>query len=822
MAVATVESAVNALETQLEHAAVTDTDGKDAVSMAIGSLHNVELHPYQKDGLAWLAHRERAHVNVILGDEMGLGKTVQTIAFVCYLNVAYASTFKTCLVVAPLSVLPNWNEQFTRYAPHLSVVTYCGDKKERRDLQAKFHSQANPKILLTSYELVALDTTFLKACAPWSLGVFDEGHRLKNAKSQIHQTLRDDVISERKMILTGTPVQNNLAELAALLSLLNPMAFTPAVCLAFTATQPSPSLLRSILAPVMLLRTVDDVQEAVQLPPLTKVVIHTELSPMQRAYYKQIVSKGTAFESTLSLMNVLAQLRKACNHPYLFPNAEPEPFEEGPHLYMNSGKLFVLHTLLHALHARNHVVLLFSTSTAFLDIIQDYCTAPTRYDSLGIMTERTPWRTDRGKVIFCDVDYNPQMELQALARAYRMGQTNAIHVMHLVCAHSVEEIMYKRSLEKLKLSATVRECSKARHALAVDGTPEWRDDMVQYGLQYLMEQSDDDGLQPLTDDQLETILHRGRSTTAMVAPALPTQLVDDENMYYFDGHDYSTTTAADATCLKQLQLDMASTPRLRKTTPSTIEYEQDADDAVDVVDADALAQQRLARKHALWAKNNYTSYAIDATLSELGHASRGNDDDDEACAIKYKTGNAALASGDDVRPAIILHCVDTSGVWTTRGFFGAISHRAPYVEAAYRQMKVNHDLKLGQAHCIPLDNHTFVCLLVVQTYLHQKKKRTGKTLAVRLNSLQLALAAVAAKARQCHATIHMPRLGAGTPGFNWYAVERLIKKHLRAVTVYYFTPSTKRHKATHATSDALSATTKSTTGAASSIAPGTT
>ncbi|RHY66519.1 hypothetical protein DYB38_010259, partial [Aphanomyces astaci] len=73
-------------------------------------------------------------------------------------------------------------------------------------------------------------------------------------------------------------------------------------------------------------------------------------------------------------MNILAQLRKACNHPYLFPNAEPEPFQEGAHLYMNSGKLFVLHTLLHELKATNHVVLLFSTSTAFLDIIQDYCT----------------------------------------------------------------------------------------------------------------------------------------------------------------------------------------------------------------------------------------------------------------------------------------------------------------------------------------------------------------------------------------------------------------------------------------------------------------
>ncbi|RHZ21080.1 hypothetical protein DYB37_011808, partial [Aphanomyces astaci] len=346
-----LEDVVETLEKKLLDAAsaAANNDEQDVVSTAVGRLHDVELHAYQMDGLKWLVHREQAHVNVILGDEMGLGKTLQTIAFISYLNAAYPLSFQSCLIVAPLSVLPNWSEQLGRFAPHLSVLSYSGDKEQRRVLQAQF--ALNPTaVLLTSYELAALDTSFLKACPSWSLGVFDEGHRLKNVKTQIHQTLRDDIQFDRKVILTGTPVQNNLVELAALLSFLNPTLFTPTACHALASSM-SPSLLRSILAPVMLLRTVRDVQNSLKLPPLTKVVIHTQLSPMQRAYYKQIV---------LSLMNILAQLRKACNHPYLFPNAEPEPFQEGAHLYMNSGKLFVLHTLLHELKATNHVVLLFS------------------------------------------------------------------------------------------------------------------------------------------------------------------------------------------------------------------------------------------------------------------------------------------------------------------------------------------------------------------------------------------------------------------------------------------------------------------------------
>ncbi|CAK4087693.1 unnamed protein product [Aphanomyces euteiches] len=698
----------------------------DVVSSATGRLIDVELHDYQLEGLKWLAHRESAKLNVILGDEMGLGKTLQTIAFICFLDEIHKHAFKSSLIVAPLSVLPNWKEQLHRFAPHLSVA----------------FKNAPTRILLASYELVLLDISFFKA-THWSIGVFDEGHRLKNAKAKIHQTLSNEIQFERKMLLTGTPIQNNMEELSALLSFLNPALFTPAVCQAFQSTTMSPTFLRSILSPLLLLRTVKDVEHTLKLPPLSKVVIHAEMSAMQRAYYKEVVSKGTAFQSNLSFQNILVQLRKACNHPYLFPNAEPEPFQEGPHLYMNSGKLFVLHQILAELKAQKHTILLFSTSTAFLDIIQDYCTWQYySYERLdGSVRGEERWQTiDRFRnedtflflvstraggvglnlqradtVIFCDVDYNPQMELQALARAYRMGQTQPIHVIHLVCAHSVEEIIYKRSLSKLKLSKTVIEASKAN----IDNDDESPEDMLQYGLHHLMEQSEDTELEPLTPDQLETILSRGQTSTPVVASGIE-DAVQDENMYYFEGHDYSKQ---DAQSLKKLKAESKSAPsKLRRSNKAIAKYEDDSNDEEEPPNQEEIERKRKARKEALWLKNNYTSYVVSTEeAAEDEQVIIIDDDDEEIISLEYKSGNAALVKPlSPSEPVIIVHCVDTSGRWTPRGFFGAISHRSTIPEQVYAQAKTNQDLKLGQAHCIPIADNTLVhsmppstCLVLV-------------------------------------------------------------------------------------------------------------
>ncbi|OQR96038.1 chromodomain-helicase-DNA-binding protein 1 [Achlya hypogyna] len=803
---------IEKLEARLEAAKKPQ---ESVVSLISDQLAGVTLHAYQEEGLRWLMHRDAASLNPIVGDEMGLGKTLQTIAFMCYL-VSTKVLSSPCLVVAPLSVLPNWEEQLARFAPHLALVTYTGTKDERTATAAKIAS-TSPHVVLTSYELVLHDIGFFRA-KPWVLGVFDEGHRLKNPKGKLYRALVDEITFERKLLLTGTPVQNNMEELAALLSFLNPAVFSEDVTERFRQeTLPQPTL-RALLAPLVLLRTVADVESTLNLPPLTKVVVHTQMAPMQRAYYKDIVSGGSA----VSLMNVLAQLRKACNHPYLFPNAEPEPFSEGPHLHENSGKLHVLHALLPELRARGHVVLLFSTSTAFLDIIQDYCTmAQLSYERLdGSVRGEERWQTiDRFRkqdntflfllstraggvglnlqradtVIFCDVDYNPQMELQALARAYRMGQTKPIHVLHLVCQHSVEELIYKRALAKLELSHKVREASKL-HLAEADGQPACLDGLdanavLAYGLHHLLENSDD-ALVPLSPAEIAALLDRSTPTTTVEPVALDEVAVD--SMYHFEGTDYS---GQDAVCLAQLQaIAPKATGRKKKLV---VHYEDDGADR----DAEETAEERAAReqaarakKLALWHKHGYTSHVAAApTEDEL-------EPEESSLELQYLSGNAATVAPGDGCPVVIVHCVDTSGAWTPRGFFGALSSRSPLPEAVYAMAKKCADLKLGQAHCIPVEPGVFVCLLVVQSSTRSKLKlRTAKTLAFRLNALQESLAGLAAFAKAHNAQVHMPRLGAGTPGFNWYAVERLVKKHLVrqgvATHVYYFAPMHKKAKA---------------------------
>ncbi|OQS05648.1 chromodomain-helicase-DNA-binding protein 1 [Thraustotheca clavata] len=809
---------INGLEAQLEKAA----EPQDTVINAVTKqLNDVTMHDYQIEGLRWLIHRDNANINSIVGDEMGLGKTLQTIAFICYL-ITTKPMQGPCLIVAPLSVLPNWEEQFGRFAPHLSLVTYSGTKPQRVPLEKKIKA-SKPNVVLTSYEIVLLESSFFKS-EKWALAAFDEGHRLKNPKGKLYKVLLNELSFERKLLLTGTPVQNNMEELAALLTFLNPNCFTKNVVEEFKTADLPPLTLRALLAPFILLRTVSDVEGVLKLPPLTKVTVHTKMSPMQREYYKQIVSKGA---TTLSLMNILAQLRKACNHPYLFPNAEPEPFIEGPHLYQNSGKLHVLHALLPRLRAEGHIVLLFSISTAFLDIIQDYCTMQHfSYERLdGSIRGEERWETiDRFRkhddaflfllstraggvglnlqradtVIFCDVDYNPQMELQALARAYRMGQTKPIHILHLICQHSVEELIHNRCRLKLEMSKKVREASKLhvqdeKNLSCLEGLKD--DAVLAYGLHHLLE-SEGEELQNLSNEEIEKLLDRTSASDHLANFELQESNKVD-NMYCFEGTDYSSQDSASLSKLKK-------TARVsQRKTKTKVQYEDEDDDSQDYKETEeeraARKQANLEKRLALWKKHGYTSYVLQIDDAEEETFS----DDEEPLELNYKSGNAAITFPTVANPIIIVHCVDTSGVWTNRGFFGAISHRSTVPQTVYAAAKKYGDLRLGQAHCIPLEEepNVYICLLVVQSSTTSKVKlRNTKTLTFRLNALQESLRALAIFARKNNAHVDMPRLGTGTPNFNWYAVERLLKKHLAQqrvqTNIYYYAPSHKKAKST--------------------------
>ncbi|GMF29839.1 unnamed protein product [Phytophthora lilii] len=892
----------------------------DRVTTQPTLLANVTLHGYQLEGLQWLLRKHEQGLNPILGDEMGLGKTLQVISFIAALVAADQAQKKAeaarFLVVAPLSVLPNWMEQFEQFAPSISTVMYIGPAKDREETQNIIAAspQDQPLVVVTSYEMLLFDHEFFHKTV-WELMVMDEGHRLKNPKGQLHEIVKTKLRSKHMAILTGTPIQNDLQELFALLSVLNPSMFNDQNLFETTfrnyfsakaqrldvgqhakskRLSKAEELMRRLLAPLLLLRTVQDVQGAFTLPPISEVVVHTPMSSMQRAYYKEVIAKNAevlngvakAQGSRVPLLNILPQLRKACNHPYLFPGAEPEPFEEGSHLYENSGKLFVLHQILPRLKQDGHRVLLFSQSPPFLDIIQDFLTLESlAYERIdGSVRGKERWQcierfrkdpetfvflisTRAGglglnlqsadTVIFADSDYNPQTDLQAVARAYRLGQTKPIHVIKFLCANTVEESIYRRTLKKMRMADRIRNLARR-----TDGDDDENDDdsgkslldMIQFGLYRLMEEAageDEDALmKPLEEEYIQHILARktvhpseenpdsgDKETSTLQSEKLLDAGGDfrEENMYYFEGEDYTkaiSTKEQDAELLQRLCKEAATSTK-RQTKAARKRYEQDEDDEDEEDDyqsaeseierarkRDERRQQALDKKLAQWKANNYVSAVIGLSTPNGGTAQsspRSSHDRDASSSsgrLLYKSGDASHPPSRSLHTSsyIIVHCVDNSGVWSSRGFFRSLSALSPTIQNQYEAAGRNGDLKLGSAHLIrlpaqgdtgsysPVDG--YVCLLVVQGFIGKKKQRTGngpgtvqlvrqgKSSTFRLNALECALQALAHRALELDATVHLPRIGYGTPNFNWYAVERLLARNLRDVgveaTIYYY------------------------------------
>jgi chromodomain-helicase-DNA-binding protein 1-like len=376
--------------------------------------------------------------------------------------------------------------------------------------------------MVTNYETLLSDVDFLGRFR-WRLAVIDEAHRLKNYHSRTFQTLKLRYAITRCVLLTGTPIQNNLAELYALLALAVPAVFPIGAADSFvkqfknavdkdgkkTEGRPlrdadlSVSQLQALLTPILLRRTLADV--GVDLPPLTETVVQCPMTAMQKHWYlsvleghvsQLVVASSGSRSSTLGLQNVVMQLRKVCNHPYLFPGAEPEPFEEGDHIFQNSGKAWVLDRLLLRLRSEGHKVLLFSQSTHMLDILQDYMSyRGWNYERLdGSVRSEERWTsvqrfqrsasvvsansmakdeeafvfllstraggvglnlTNADTVILYDSDWNPQADLQAIGRAHRIGQTKPVRVIRLMTVNSVEEVILRRALLKLQLTKKV-------------------------------------------------------------------------------------------------------------------------------------------------------------------------------------------------------------------------------------------------------------------------------------------------------------------------------------------------------------------------------
>ncbi|XP_040513149.1 LOW QUALITY PROTEIN: chromodomain-helicase-DNA-binding protein 3-like, partial [Gallus gallus] len=363
--------------------------------------------------------------------------------------------------------------------------------KMKREAQVKFH------VLLTSYELITIDQAALGSIR-WACLVVDEAHRLKNNQSKFFRVLNGYKI-EHKLLLTGTPLQNNLEELFHLLNFLTPERFNNLEGFleefADISKEDQIKKLHDLLGPHMLRRLKADVFK--NMPAKTELIVRVELSPMQKKYYKYILTRN--FEALnsrgggnqVSLLNIMMDLKKCCNHPYLFPVAAmespklPSGAYEGGALIKASGKLLLLQKMLRKLKEQNHRVLIFSQMTKMLDLLEDFLDyegykyeridggitgalrqeAIDRFNAPGAQQFCFLLSTRAGglginlatadTVVIFDSDWNPHNDIQAFSRAHRIGQANKVMIYRFVTRASVEERITQVAKRKMMLTHLV-------------------------------------------------------------------------------------------------------------------------------------------------------------------------------------------------------------------------------------------------------------------------------------------------------------------------------------------------------------------------------
>ena len=326
------------------------------------------MRDYQVRGLNWMIALYHNNVNGILADEMGLGKTLQTISLIGYLK-HYRNSPSPHLVVAPKSTLANWQSEFNKWEPSLRTVCLIGGKDERRELINDVIKKKSWDVCITSYEMILRESGLFKRIH-WKYVVIDEAHRIKNENSCLSRVMRM-IESRHRLLLTGTPLQNNLHELWSLLNFLMPSMFNSADDFdsLFDSDQCLENVqlverLHCVMKPFLLRRIKSEVEKG--LLPKKETKVYVQLSKMQREWYTKILLKevdmvnGAARVYRASLHNTMMQLKKVCNHPYLFDGAEPgPPFTTDTHIVCNSGKLLLIEKLLPKLMSQQSRVLLF-------------------------------------------------------------------------------------------------------------------------------------------------------------------------------------------------------------------------------------------------------------------------------------------------------------------------------------------------------------------------------------------------------------------------------------------------------------------------------
>ncbi|KAJ6257378.1 hypothetical protein Dda_8267 [Drechslerella dactyloides] len=546
-----------------------------------------QMRDYQVAGLNWLISLHENGISGILADEMGLGKTLQTISFIGYLRFI-RSIDGPHLVIVPKSTLDNWKREFARWIPDIHTLVLQGAKDDRQELINQRLLTEDFDVCITSYEMVMREKHHLKKFA-WKYIIVDEAHRIKNEESSLSKIVRM-FDSQGRLLITGTPLQNNLHELWALLNFLLPDVFSSSE--AFDQWFESSGhdqdtvvkQLHKVLRPFLLRRVKSDVEKS--LLPKKECNIYVGMSQMQIKQYRNILEKDIDAlngqnmgkrESKTRLLNIVMQLRKCCNHPYLFDGAEPgPPYTTDEHLVFNCGKMVVLDKLLRKMQQDGSRVLIFSQMSRLLDILEDYCifrgykynridgstahedriSAIDEYNKPGsekfifLLTTRAGGLginlTTADIVILYDSDWNPQADLQAMDRAHRIGQTKQVHVYRFVTEDAIEEKILERAAQKLRLDQLVIQQGRAQPAVKNTAGSEDLLGIIQHGAQEIMNKaSGKDNKGTIKDEEdIESYINKGSAKTEKMKAKFSTMGLDDlqkfssESAYEWNGEDF--------------------------------------------------------------------------------------------------------------------------------------------------------------------------------------------------------------------------------------------------------------------------------------------
>eukprot|EP00923_Selenidium_pygospionis_P019159 GHVN01033534.1.p1 GENE.GHVN01033534.1~~GHVN01033534.1.p1 ORF type:complete len:1313 (-),score=174.73 GHVN01033534.1:144-4082(-) len=473
------------------------------------------LRSYQLEGLNWLVFCWMKKKGCIMADEMGLGKTIQSATFLNTLHTAFGHR-GPFLIVSPLSTLGHWKREFEQWTD-MNVIVYHGST-EAREIAYSYeffyldgttiHHPETYKfdVVITTYEVVMATGNHLRTIE-WAVGVFDEAHRLKNRSSKAAESLREFSIAH-KVLLTGTPLQNDVEELWALLNFINPAIFDSEEYFLekFGNLQNAEDVekIQNLLKPIMLRRLKEDVEKSI--PAKEETIVEIDLTFTQKKYYKAILENNLAVLSNSGhqipkMWNIHIELRKCCMHPFLLSGAEEQILsvnnaqkqeDRDKLLVSSSGKMILLDKLLQKLIRDGRKALVFSQMTSCLDLIQEYLIfskicferidgnvkSQERQDAIDRFSEKNSESrvfllctkaggvginlTAADTVIIFDSDWNPQNDIQAQARCHRIGQTKKVQIYRFIARNTYEREMFDRASRKLGLDKAVLQKTHVR------------------------------------------------------------------------------------------------------------------------------------------------------------------------------------------------------------------------------------------------------------------------------------------------------------------------------------------------------------------------